>query len=628
MRKIILGVFGLVIAVTSSDAAVLRGQAMVAGRANQPGLVNIVRAAGTPDAARSAVDVATMDAMVQVVNPNTGNVMLESFLPDGTTLYTDPMTNEKFVMVDGALVAYIDEDDRMIPHLNVTVREAREVCTNVNAHGFEGEFNELTFECMVPIVALGQNGKVISSGDGDAVAFYPFGSVVQCNANTFDSIRVMRRTSQYVIPALIVGGAGVGAAVGHFWPRGNCPEGFVSANNRCVQCPENYVPVPDQNICINHQTERIAVMKESKGGTVTDLRPTRAEDLQRLANQNAASATSVSAPRSGTSGEKFTEFQKELDELDERFKKEDIQFWCDAAPRNLRHEIGSIFTSSKTWNCLAQSEFASIYRADGASPQVFLTSLSNSVNNARMLLQNFNKLNDVEECRKAAEFGNFVNNNVRFNYVANGTCGSITGPMITISYNINGQWTYFGETRTSVPQGEAAKNRFMADLNKFGIPQGGGIFAATHMSRLDSRVTKLSQLANEINDSLSNAEISVQERNELLSRILRLEQEIETVTEMETIPGVTAEEKKGWMSRVWGNRVARGAIIGAGAGAAIGIAYWFYEGSRTKCDVGGFQTVDLGKTYRLPTFREHIQRNPPMMTPVQPVPMPTPTPVN
>ncbi|MDR0449051.1 MAG: hypothetical protein LBG89_01135 [Rickettsiales bacterium] len=536
-KKIVFGIIGAMAfsaqvhaAGVEAGRAVLRGAPMPAG--NNANLADIVRASAAANV-RAPGD-------VQVVNPNTGNIMTESFLADGTILYTDPVTGEKFVMAGGKLVAYMDEDDRMVPALNVNVGTARNVCNAIEAYGYQGEFNELTYECMVPIVAVGTGGK-ISSGDGDAVAFYPFGSYVKCDAGMFDTISVMRRNSQYIVPAMIVGGGLAGAGIG------------------------------------------LAVDKYQEG------------QAKKKVDANAAAAGAEAGVAAASSGSKLSTKQDFLAEI-ERIKKQmdanDTTFWCASLPRDVANNIKSTMAAGTTWNCIAQSELKYPNQGDAFMFDV----IAGNLNNAKDMLSRTNR-----ECQPALDIMNYINNTAKFEYAPSIKCAGKTGPAVTIKYSVDGQWKYFGDNE--ILEGKRRANEMSSKLEALvkNLPPVGNFDKAQYMADRANRVNELKLLEPQI----AGSNLSQSEKNDLYI----------IINDLSKLYIKQDGEKQSIFGKIWDSNVGRGAILGTAVGAVAGTAYFFYEGANTKCDIGGFKSIGLDDTFRMPSFRDFIQTNMPAVLP-------------
>ncbi|MDR0319176.1 MAG: hypothetical protein LBH81_00330 [Rickettsiales bacterium] len=563
MQKIVLGFVGaLAVGSGVANAATTRGSAMqslrnVAPSAPAAAPVAVVSAepvrATAPAAPISSVAAARAPsaAGVSVVNPNTGNIMEESLLPDGTTLYTDPVSNEKFIMVDGKLVAYIDENDTMIPMLNATVGQARQICQAIQTHGYIGEFNELTYECMVPIVGIGTGGK-ISSSDGDAVAFYPFGSVIRCDAGIFDSISVMRRNSQYIVPAMIVGGGLAGAGIG---------------------------------FAVDKYQESNAKKGDGAGSSATDKTTTGGRvDISKLTTRE--------------------EFEKEIS----RMTNEDVAFWCGSVPKDTIENILSIMNNGKTYNCIAELEFSTIYKIP---PQNIAFNMETMAKQLNASIKDLNasiewaKQNNIinTQCESVGVVSSRIHS-IEFAFVDSGKdkkseylCNGQPGKMIIMKYN----GSYFGKTNASA--GKKYAENLKEDLGTFKTYFQD--VSSKGLQHFNDRSKEIDQMITAIEKS----NLTRSEKDELIAKLRSSQQFYQNTNE------------KGFFSKIWDSNVGRGAIIGTGVGALGGLAYFFYEGSKTKCDVGGFKTLGLDEVYRMPSFREHIQNATPFGSIPPPVPV-------
>ncbi|MDR2685208.1 MAG: hypothetical protein LBB23_00345 [Rickettsiales bacterium] len=570
MLKAILGLMAIFMA-TAADAAVqTRAALRQSPRAANAGVENLVRAT-----TESAANITP----VSVVNPNSGNVMTEETLEDGTTLYTDSATGEKFVMSEeGKLISYIDEDDRIVPQLGVSVKEARDACEAIETFGYNGEFNELTYECMVPIV--GTNfGKVIKNSDGDAVAHYPFGSGVQCNAGIFENISVMRRTSQYVIPAMIVGGAGIGAGVG-----------YLVKNKQ------------------SSATANVVTTNTSTAGQTTTASQTQASGAGTNSTQTTASAN-----------DSKEQIAKDLEILANNVFNGRVDLYCKYLPAKMIDAIeellqtsGSEKLGSQTVNCLGEKEFL---RPDKKmkNPALSLAAWVSRFDNDRRLLESqlaieeFKTNTNCANAVKVKEFFDKNNGEINVEYVSLSAAKSrpanqkgclnknVAEEMIAITY----KGKPYGSLQ--VPN-DHVKTAVVNNLKTLSTGVGGTFNNDKFIDAIikDASDARLSQLQT-ITNRIKNAKLGSKEKDDLEKKIAELTSQIEN--DKKKIKGTSIGS---FIDKALGNQMVTGALIGAGAGAVGGLIYYFVEGSNTKCEVGDFKTMNLSETYRMPSFRDYL----------------------
>jgi roadblock/LC7 domain-containing protein len=525
MKKFLLGFLGLATVAGTADAAILRGSA-------PGGLAQMVRASTTvqaradetPSTTTPAAETPTTPAApVQVVNPNTGNVMTESKLPDGTTLYTDPISGEKFVMsADGKLVAYVDEDDKVIPQLNATVKQARNACLAIETEGYQAEFNELTYDCMVPVVAKNWSG-VISSSDGDAVGYYPFGSFLKCDADLFDSISVMRRSSQYVVPLMIVGGAGIGAGIG--------------------------AAVRDEDAEKRKAEVTYKILDESE--TVTETK-------ERVSDNSSAVESEKTAAKADA--------ERLLTEL----KNEHYKYFCQAYPMYMVMRI-------------RDNVMTELPQKGNAFEKTFVDKNDNDMENYAISFNSFMQLDLGEEgykdvgdqCKGARDLQAMLKNSgATFEYKPN--------PNGYVKFAVNDVATFKTEL-----------NKY-ATVSAYGLSTNNiGTTAQMLSQTMSNYSAAMLKTTNEIGKLLN-------ERGTMLSHEI-LDQLNIMVNKTKVIEKVTPE------TSIFDNSIVKGAAIGAGVGAAAGLAYFFAEGANIDCLIGNIKTIGLDDTYRLPSFREYLQ---------------------
>ena len=106
-----------------------------------------------------------------------------------------------------------DPCGEVIPQLGVDICVARSACAGIQADGHGGVFDEASLTCKIPVCAHNWSG-IIKKDGADVCGLVNMNTALRCDANLFDQIDVMRRTSQWVVPLTVAGGAGIGAGVG------------------------------------------------------------------------------------------------------------------------------------------------------------------------------------------------------------------------------------------------------------------------------------------------------------------------------------------------------------------------------------------------------------------------------
>ena len=169
---------------------------------------------------RNAPVPAAMPVVVPAVSsirysPITNNALKEVILQNGGLTYVDTSTDDIFVYdADGNLKKVpVDPDDEIVTALGISVGAARRACRSITADGYMGEFDETTYTCLIPVVAHNWSG-VIKKDKMDVMAYAPMGNMFKCSADAFENVKALRRTSQWVIPVMVVGSAGIGAGIG------------------------------------------------------------------------------------------------------------------------------------------------------------------------------------------------------------------------------------------------------------------------------------------------------------------------------------------------------------------------------------------------------------------------------
>lgn len=180
----------------------------------------IPAAAPAAPAATAAVASAPVSPAIAAMSsmrysPITNNALREITDENGNTVWVDPANDNRFAYdINGNLVKLPDNpDDYIIPTLGVTVRTARAACTGIFADEHQGIFDETSYQCLIPVVAHNWGGIIKSDGE-DVVAWAPMGEMLKCSGDAFEQVSGLRRSSKWVVPVMIGGGAGIGTLIG------------------------------------------------------------------------------------------------------------------------------------------------------------------------------------------------------------------------------------------------------------------------------------------------------------------------------------------------------------------------------------------------------------------------------
>lgn len=148
-------------------------------------------------------------------SPLTNNPLKEVVMQNGGLTYVDTATDDIFIYdQDGNMIKQpVDPDNQIVTALGVSVGTARRACMGIYADGHQGVFDETTYECLIPVVAHNWSGIIKKDGE-EVIAWAPMGNMLKCSADAFEQVQHLRRTSQWVIPVMVVGSAGIGAGIG------------------------------------------------------------------------------------------------------------------------------------------------------------------------------------------------------------------------------------------------------------------------------------------------------------------------------------------------------------------------------------------------------------------------------
>ncbi|MCL1786260.1 MAG: hypothetical protein FWG39_03905 [Alphaproteobacteria bacterium] len=562
----------------------IMGAAIAQTSRARPGSVTGAATAAAQAAATSGVTVQKTNIQTaRVSSPVTGNPMAETARPDGTLIFTDMANGEMWVYdAVGILVRYApNPEDEEVPLLGVSVGTARRACLGIYADGHQAVFDEASMECLVPVVAHNWNGVIKSSGR-DVVAWAKMGDIVRCNAKSFEQISVMRRSSQWVVPLMVVGGAGVGAGVGYLVGKGGNDN-----NNEQQAATSGPIQVGDfwYDISVDVTLAARTGSKESPFG-----RDKLADVLAGTGGGNNANGA-INAARVQQDlcvGQMFQELTSGNMNGTPKFGNLRITTGldCDKTPDDKYPQTGVLVcqkgnTSSIQVVCVGgekpggfQSTGKCYYR-DGfgavthdATTTASFDGLRGATIRAHMENQEF----------KGFDFHDRLQN---------------SGCTFEIPSDKNGRVLIKCSEKTfgQIANGFADKcdsdkfgNAYMALQQKIGAASALQAFMETNPGATRNGLTKA-----------------------------QLDAMLAAMVDVEAGMGQTAAIKGGtaggggdpkWYS--WNSSIGKGMYIGAGVGALAGVGYFFAEGKSVFCNVGGICSPKLDKSCSIPSFRDYI----------------------
>jgi len=518
------------------------------------------------------------------------------------------------------------ECGEVLPLLGVDVCVARTACAGIKADGHPGVFDEKTTTCKIPVCAHNWSG-VIQKSDEDVCTLVDMNTAVTCNADLFDQIDNMRRSSQWVIPLAVVGGAGIGAGIGALIDKKQEAKASEiasksNANDKAFEDMKNAIP------------DQITFM-----GTSYNLKQPKDIEALKVAIKN-----SKDLPN------KITEANDLIDSCAKEMFSELVSIEVKGSKK-----WGRIKISEETTSCSADDnkyiycQFQNIH-ADGNKKGD--CDKGNFVN-----VKNINSyLSDVGSTHPKKEDFYYGNNN-KNNYpmkLPNGTCyfrdsqgSGETDVFATVQADL---WRteFLTNYRTNVKVDPASTNKFRADLknslmsynfSKNQVSANGVngqimnyvlVMGPKFSTILDLKASKqctpdainaILPSENNIAGSSTNnilmesygALLALQKYGNMdgnldafLAALNFIDVYASAVANYNAGLGLEIEENFGKKRGFFQKAIGRGLLIGGGVGAVAGLGYWFAEGSSTFCNVGGLEQVKLKKSYSIPSFRDYL----------------------
>ncbi|MCL2748521.1 MAG: hypothetical protein FWE50_00395 [Alphaproteobacteria bacterium] len=518
----------------------------------------------------------------------------------------------------------------VIPMLGVDICVARNACEGIKADGHSGVFDETKMKCQIPVCAHNWSG-VIKKGGEDVCGLVEMGTALRCDANLFDQITVMRRTSQWVAPLMAAGGAGIGAGVG----------AIIDKN---------------QNAKAAHlatlANENEAAYKGGQAGAAKIMFDGRPYDLP-------AQAAELRAALSGNRNldNKIQQAINLINNCTARIFHDLVRLDVDGFRKwgRIKVTVGSDCTSDVHDNSVKFCQFQNIHASTDKTADCSKVSFVRASNFSNPYLPNNKHQNPkLEEYYFYPE----NNGNLMSGEISSATClfrdsqGSAElDNDATIQMDL---WRMNFLTRYIMMATQAQNSKFKSDLvtalNKFEFSASSVDSGVNNYDILNWIVVRSKNDSDNFGN-VPNGTCNWQGINSLLpgeeylgsaasvaddstknilmeayGALLALRAHGNLNAELEALFGVLDSIQVnavgiGGIHEGLGDRInkdlgkdrpwyqtatARGALIGGLAGAAGGLGYWFAEGASTFCNVGGFEQVKLNKSYSVPTFREYL----------------------
>jgi hypothetical protein len=517
----------------------------------------------------------------------------------------------------------------VIPQLGVDICVARNACAGIQADGHAGVFDEATLTCKIPVCAHNWSGLIKKSGE-DVCGLIDMGSAMRCDAKLFDQISALRRTSQYVVPALVAGGAGVGAGVGAIidHKQNKKAEALAAkndANDRMRVEVGGKVPTTftfsDQTFDLS-KTEDVEKLKKYLSGPELTGKIVEANKIiDSCAKEMFKELVSLSVRSSKKWGR--IKISKNADAC-----ASDINEYIYCQFQNLHAKVNNI----------ADCDEGKFSTYKGINPYVTGVESKNpatenyhygSKNNQSGIYEGKCYFRDsqgsgevgtdatVQSDLWRAEFLNFYKNNAKINDVYN---DSFREDLISKL----GAYTFDYDIRNAVGVSDNILNYV---LIKGTIPFNSitnmQSLAVCDMKNIDALLSDKTYVGSasemsggQTNNILMEAYGALEALNglgpldgklsEFLTQIKFITVHAEAIANVHAGLGNEVRKEFGKERGFFEKAVGRGLLIGTGVGAVAGLGYWFAEGAGTFCNVGGLEQVKLNKGYSVPSFREYL----------------------
>ncbi|MCL2338646.1 MAG: hypothetical protein FWC51_01675 [Proteobacteria bacterium] len=597
-------------------------------------------------------------------SPLTNNILTPSTDDNGNAIYIDPITGSRFVYdQNGRLqlsigaAAPVDPDDAIIPELGVSIKVARAACAGIYADAHQAVFDETTYQCLIPVVAHNWSG-VMSANGGDIVAWAPMGNMLTCNSHAFENVSSLYKTSQWVIPVMILGGAGVGAGIGALIDSheakvaaenakkqkeaadalktkvnatlsagvgmvGDTSATYVTYNGVTYQLRKANAAdtsCADCDPSAPGRAELIAALKPSVGGNSADL-GTYAKSVLTCLKQNFREMVStnncagdlklgrikITADPNGCLTNGGNRLYCWYD--DEHIRPSGGGIWsdCNTDGRNSGRETARHAFFASNGQCYYRDEItaqradANQYKSGAGQFALFYdTTAADDVHRWGVIMDFKARVCDnAQYAAVTAGAGEFAAACQWANDVANnfsGRADKANAAGNTFNYFVvNAKGSKtFGDMVAGVACGACA-----------GANGALPSLSDETVERLREQYGALSALQNyagpddsaALNQMLASIAAKYNVAANLSAQIGAIDGDIDNMFGTDA-----AAKKKGFFQK----NVGKGLLIGTGVGALGGLAYYFAEGASVFCNVGGLAQPKMNKSYSIPSFRQYI----------------------
>ncbi len=518
----------------------------------------------------------------------------------------------------------------VIPQLGVDICVARSACAGIKADGHNGVFDEVSLTCKIPVCAHNWSG-IIKKDGADVCGFVNMNTALRCDANLFDQIDVMRRTSQWVVPLTVAGGAGIGAGVGAIIDsnqdkkaaalaaKSDANDGLYKELNASVPNKITFMGV-DYDLSQDADRQKLkdtlnnSEQLKNKIVEANELVDSCALNMfKELVSVNVKGnkkfgrikiSENMGSCLSDNNDYIYCQFQNLHSTTDKTADCDKGQF---STARNINptYTPAENSTNPKTENfswghsnnesnipngtCYFRdsqgsgevNEFATV-QADLWRMEFLLNYRQNAKTDAiynsefrRNLQSNLMQYDFQHDKVNASGIDAKI-----LNYVL------VTGPKFSTILNM----TAPRQCSESAIKALLPDKDYVGDAgtmsggrtNNILMEAYGALSGLQQFNGLDDNLEAFLSTLNFI-DVHASAAANINEG---------LGSDIEQ----------TFGEKRGFFQKA----VGRGLLIGTGVGAAAGLGYWFAEGASTFCNVGGLEQVKLGKSYSVQSFRDYL----------------------
>jgi predicted heme/steroid binding protein len=437
---------------------------------------------------------------------------------------------------------------------------------------------------LIPVVAHNWGGVIRARGQ-DVVAWAPMGSMVRCHNNSFEQVNAMRRTSQWVVPLMVVGGAGIGYGIGYAMDR--------SQERRVEETKVQIGAAGASSALIIFDGRFYDVSRAATSG-----------DGASAANPLGRDAL-VAAMQRGQ-----PQLQGMLDRASENIGNCAARMFQELVSSNVGgvQKFGDVRIASSGCNCGTSND--NLIHCSGSTG-------------------NMASLAHTRPCPQNRNMSGFP---------TNGTCyfrtgfGPVSGsPDRTAAYDLHRARLIENYINHHRPDLRGRLNitpntsTDAARLNSLQICMASGTFndISTALGQSAGNCPQSFFAANGPAESLAEwmgAHRALQEvganltaqNNTLTTELFdKINNTFELMVDTETaVTGMDILDTQFGKDRPWLQTArGRGTLIGAGVGVLAGLGYWFAEGRSVFCNVGGIGNIRMNNTFSIPTFREYIIRH-------------------